>query len=345
MTVMSFKRRRLYELFASIEKEFENLCIENIALRDKVEMLSEQLLMERGGPLSGPMPSGARHLRSLQQLAQDSVETADGQSQSTKGSSNKTKQGGGSQLTQKIKSTYRLKASTSRIVSSFKTSALTCAPVARYLGHRDGVWEVSAPPNSAVPVVATASADHTARLWDAESGVCVLQYSGHSGSVNSVRFHPSQQLVLTASGDKTAHIWRANPLASVAVFELQPKGQSSEDEIDSGERDENDGGVAEASVLRSPVLQLIGHQGPVVAADWLINSDQVITASWDRMANVYDVNTGELVTQLVGHDLELTHLAAHPSQRLVVTSSKDTTFRLWDFREAIHSVSVFQGHT
>ena len=31
-------------------------------------------------------------------------------------------------------------------------------------------------------------------------------------------------------------------------------------------------------------------------------------------------------------------------QRLVVTSSKDSTFRLWDFRETIHSVSVFQGH-
>ena len=48
--------------------------------------------------------------------------------------------------------------------------------------------------------------------------------------------------------------------------------------------------------------------------------------------------------QLAGHDEELTHTAAHPNQRLVVTSSKDSTFRLWDFRESIHSVSVFQGH-
>nr|CAD7407605.1 unnamed protein product [Timema poppensis] len=46
-----------------------------------------------------------------------------------------------------------------------------------------------------------------------------------------------------------------------------------------------------------------------------------------------------------GHDQELTHTSSHPTQRLVVTSSRDTTFRLWDFREPIHSVSVFQGHT
>ena len=43
--------------------------------------------------------------------------------------------------------------------------------------------------------------------------------------------------------------------------------------------------------------------------------------------------------------MELTGAACHPAHRLIVTSSKDSTFRLWDFRETIHSVSVFQGHT
>ena len=51
------------------------------------------------------------------------------------------------------------------------------------------------------------------------------------------------------------------------------------------------------------------------------------------------------MVQLAGHDQELTDVCAHGSTRLIVTSSHDTTFRLWDFRDAIHSVSVFQGHT
>ena len=47
-----------------------------------------------------------------------------------------------------------------------------------------------------------------------------------------------------------------------------------------------------------------------------------------------------------GHDQELTHVCAHPKQQLLVTSSLDATFRLWDFRAPpIHSVNVFQGHT
>lgn len=47
-----------------------------------------------------------------------------------------------------------------------------------------------------------------------------------------------------------------------------------------------------------------------------------------------------------GHDQELTHTCTHPTQQLIVTSSTDTTFRLWDFRTpSIHSVNVFQGHS
>lgn len=72
---------------------------------------------------------------------------------------------------------------------------------------------------------------------------------------------------------------------------------------------------------------------------------QVITASWDRTAFVYDAERGEIIHMLSGHDQELTYCHAHASQKLVVTSSKDTTFRLCDFRESIHSVAVFQGHT
>ena len=47
-----------------------------------------------------------------------------------------------------------------------------------------------------------------------------------------------------------------------------------------------------------------------------------------------------------GHDQELTHVCAHHVHQLLVTSSSDTTFRLWDFRAPpIHSVNVFQGHS
>lgn len=58
-------------------------------------------------------------------------------------------------------------------------------------------------------MIPTIILDHTACIWSIESSKCLLQYQGHSGSVNSIRFHPAKDLVLTASGDGTAHIWQA----------------------------------------------------------------------------------------------------------------------------------------
>lgn len=59
------------------------------------------------------------------------------------------------------------------------------------------------------PLIGTASADKTARIWGIDSGKCLAVYAGHTGSVNSISFHPTQDLVMTASGDGTAHIWQA----------------------------------------------------------------------------------------------------------------------------------------
>lgn len=246
-----------------------------------------------------------------------------------------------------MKTSHKLKAQTSKIVSSFKNPTMTCSMQKEYRGHRDGVWEVSVG-RSGQPIIATASADHTARVWAVESGRCLLQYIGHAGSVNSVRFHPSRDLILSSSGDCSAHVWQA------AVNWDLPKRPSLEDIPVTGADRGNIGMSGDncppieeesAPTLRTPIKELLGHTGVVVAADWLYGADQIVTASWDRTANLYDTESGEIIHTLCGHDQELTNVSTHHAQRLCVTSSRDSTFRLWDFREPIHSVSVFQGHT
>ncbi|CAB0017983.1 unnamed protein product [Nesidiocoris tenuis] len=254
---------------------------------------------------------------------------------------------------QKLKTAHKLKAQTSKIVSSFKTPSVCCCVVKELRGHRDGVWDVAVA-RAGVPLIGTASADRTACIWLVESGKIAMRYVGHSGSVNSIRFHPLRDLILTASGDQTAHIWHAAINVDVAGGSHSKAAacSSDEDNIDGGNAadsepadfDATDGSIL-SSTLRTPMAELTGHQGVVAHADWMPGGEQVVTASWDRTAALYDVETKELIHSLSGHDQELTHTCAHHSQRLVVTSSQDTTFRLWDFREPIHSVSVFQGHT
>ncbi|XP_071218152.1 WD repeat-containing protein 37-like isoform X5 [Salvelinus alpinus] len=355
-------RSNLLDLFGQIEREFENLYIENIELRREIETLNDRLTAEGQTIDGGDFTKGALKAKA---------------SHST------------SQLSQKLKTTY--KASTSKpshgadapsprhlvieignlfsglfqtpapprsptcfisildIVSSFKatTSRAVCQLVKEYVGHRDGIWDLSVTRTQPM-VLGTASADHSAMLWSIETGKCLLKYLGHAGSVNSIKFHPTEQMALTASGDQTAHIWRY----TVQLPTPQPVADIStpcDDDIDFSDKDEADGdgdGPNECPSIRVSSTTLRSHQGVVIAADWLVGGKQVVTASWDRAANLYDVETSELVHSLTGHDQELTHCCTHPTQRLVVTSSRDTTFRLWDFRDpSIHSVNVFQGHT
>ncbi|KAK6310600.1 hypothetical protein J4Q44_G00186550 [Coregonus suidteri] len=314
-------RSNLLDLFGQIEREFENLYIENIELRREIETLNDRLTAEGQTIDGGDLTKGALKAKA---------------SHST------------SQLSQKLKTTY--KASTSKIVSSFKatTSRAVCQLVKEYVGHRDGIWDLSVTRTQPM-VLGTASADHSAMLWSIEAGKCLLKYVGHAGSVNSIKFHPTEQMALTASGDQTAHIWRY----MVQLPTPQPIADISQtpcdDDIDFSDKDEADwdgDGPNECPSIRVASTTLRSHQGVVIAADWLVGGKQVVTASWDRAANLYDVETSELVHSLTGHDQELTHCCTHPTQRLVVTSSRDTTFRLWDFRDpSIHSVNVFQGHT
>ncbi|GAB6022999.1 hypothetical protein CHUAL_007091 [Chamberlinius hualienensis] len=318
-------RGRLYDLFNQIEKEFETLYAENLVLHEKVESLKEKLDRET-------------YLNSADNRAFDLV---DGESGLHK-NPNKQKI---SQAANLIKTTHRLKAQTSKIVSSLKGSNIIVQLSKEYIGHRDGVWEVSTS-HSGQHVIGTASADHTARIWAAESGNCLLQYVGHTGSVNSIRFHPSQDLVVTGSGDQRAHIWRITTHLPTAAIESHYLHSSEDEPSEKEEKSHEDiEHQSEGTTLRTPLIEFHGHTGVVIAADWLCAGDQVITASWDRTANLYDVQTGELLNNLPGHDQELTNVCAHPAQKLVVTCSRDSTFRLWDFREPIHSVSVFQGHT
>lgn len=73
--------------------------------------------------------------------------------------------------------------------------------------------------------------------------------------------------------------------------------------MDFSDKDEADGeaeGPNDCPSVRVATTTLRSHQGVVIAADWLVGGKQVVTASWDRAANLYDVETSELVHSLTG---------------------------------------------
>lgn len=57
-------------------------------------------------------------------------------------------------------------------------------------------------------MVLSASQDHTARLWDTNSGKCMQVLEGHSDEVFSCAISYYGDTVITASKDNTCRIWR-----------------------------------------------------------------------------------------------------------------------------------------
>jgi WD40 repeat protein len=84
------------------------------------------------------------------------------------------------------------------------------------LPYRANVLYASFSPDG--KLIATASADTTARIWDASTGKELHVLRGHTGSVTSARFSPDGRLLVTSSKDNTVRVWDAASGALDAIF-------------------------------------------------------------------------------------------------------------------------------
>jgi WD40 repeat protein len=153
--------------------------------------------------------------------------------------------------------------------------------------------------------VVTASADTTARLWDAKTGTDVAVLKTHTGAVRTAAFSPDGRRVVTASADKTACLWDAETGSYVAVLK--------------------------------------GHEGAVESAAFSPDGRRVVTASEDKTARLWDAHNGTEIAVLKAHTSWVLDAAFSPDGKRVVTASADNTARLWD-AETRAEITVLKGH-
>merc|ERR1712098_739739 len=147
--------------------------------------------------------------------------------------------------------------------------------------------------------------DKTMRLWDLNVGTSVRMGTGHTSDVNSVAFSSDNRQIVSGSRDKTIRLW--NTLAEC-------KYTITED----------------------------AHSDWVSCVRFSPSAKQplIVSAGWDKLVKVWNLNNCKLRYNLAGHTAALYTVTISPDGSLCSSGGRDGTVMLWDVNDGKHLYSL-----
>lgn len=211
---------------------------------------------------------------------------------------------------------------------------------------------------------ATGSADGTIQLWEIPSGKQLQTISGHTAvthnaAITGLAFSADGKTLFSASLDKSVRAWRTadassvgkiDTPAAVAAMVLAHGGteictgesdntiriwpvaaitSAAEDSAKTASTTTKDAAKAGATTAAKPLRELHGHSAPITALATWGNGSQIISASRDGTARVWNVEDGRQIRD-VNHGAAVIALAARNDGKRFATAGEDNVVRLWN---------------
>jgi WD40 repeat protein len=168
-----------------------------------------------------------------------------------------------------------------------------------------------------------------------DNGIATLQlvFDKHAGIVTSVRFTPSDSLIVTSCVDSTIKMWRKetgeivkqikHPCA-IAYMDLSADGNYAvTGGYDSIVRVWN---IHDGTLLR----EFKGHNGTVWHVAISADNKKIASGGNDSIINIWDVATRKLLHRLTGHKRIVWSVKFSPDGTRLASASFDFTMKLWN---------------
>jgi coatomer subunit beta' len=83
----------------------------------------------------------------------------------------------------------------------------------------------------------------------------------------------------------------------------------------------------------------------VYSAKFIEQKEWIVTGDGYGIIYVCNYHKEEEVTYIEAHDSDITSLAVHPTDPLVLSSSEDCLIKLWDWEKNWECTQTFEGHS
>ena len=214
------------------------------------------------------------------------------------------------------------------------------------IGHTRSVTSVCFSPSGTL--VATASADHTVKIWSVSTGSLMHTLAAHTSGINDVSWSSDSLYLATASDDRSIRILNVVTKLVVRTFAehtsyvlcLAYNPQSTL--LVSGSFDET---VRLWNVNRNKCHRVISaHSEAVTSVAFNGDGTMIVSSSYDGSIRLWDTTTGACLKTLVHKDQSpLGGVIFTPSSNQLLCSSLDSTVRIWDIYNS-KIVKTYTGH-
>ena len=163
--------------------------------------------------------------------------------------------------------------------------------VHRLRGHESDIYSLAVFPDGIR--CATVDRNGMVRIWDLQEGKSLVEFRADERPVSAVAVSADGSLLATGSWFGGSRLW--------SLKEDQP----------------------------IELKQLQGHRGLISRLVFTSDSQQLVSASRDQTARIWNVATAKVEFVLKGHGAPIYGLDVSPDGKLAVTSSEDRRVKIW----------------